>query len=216
MEAEIALLFFSSKANSHSLPATLNVLTANLHTQKTFTCTHTFTVMVNMRRKKNTWQRATSLLWISQYKILEEFSFIFPPVPMLYVWWYKQNWNKLFFEFLRNNVLCYSVGLKYPRSLSLAADDSFSNMKKREAKKEAEVKAGSVDSQSGISTYKIMLSSRGSEGEATSKWTQAGFTDSPACLKRMHNTMPKAWEKDCRKMFRVSSDTNQHEEAKYS
>lgn len=75
----------------------------------------------------------------------------------------------MFFEFLRNNVLCDSVGLKYPRSLSLAADDSFSNMKKREEKKEAEVKAGSVDSQSGISTYKIMLSSRGSEGEATSK-----------------------------------------------
>lgn len=51
VEAEIALLFFSSKANSHSLPATLNVLTANLHAQKTSTCTHAFTVMVNMRQK---------------------------------------------------------------------------------------------------------------------------------------------------------------------
>lgn len=105
--------------------------------------------------------------------------------------------------------------LKHPRSLSLAADDSSRNIKKG-WKKEAEVKAGSVDSQSGISTYKIMLSSRGSGGEATSKWTQAGFTDSPACLKRMHNTMPKAREKDCWKMFRVSSDTHHHEEAKCS
>lgn len=105
--------------------------------------------------------------------------------------------------------------LNIPDHFHLRRMTHFRIWKKRR-KKEAEVKAGSVDSQSGISTYKIMLSSRGSEGEATSKWTQAGFTDSPACLKRMHNTMPKAWEKDCRKMFRVSSDTNQHEEAKYS
>lgn len=86
-------------------------------------------------KKNKTWQRATSLSWISQSKILEEFMWIFPPVPTLYVRWYKQNWNKLFFEFFRNNVLCYFVGLKYPRSLSLAADDSFLNIKKEKKKK---------------------------------------------------------------------------------